>query len=177
MANPSQIFRLDLKLDTTEGVHVEDVLRVARHPSETLERMVLRILAYCYYYKPGIQFGRGICVDDEPDVGINEQGYWTLWIETGLPRPERLQKIARRADRTVVWVAEEDRRITAWRPSRRDLPKKPVEIALLEPASIRQLAGQLDARLRWHVRCDPDRLDIRYSEDIGVSVPVACSGL
>lgn len=177
MARPSQIYRLELELVTADGAAVNEVLRVALHPSETVERMALRMLAYCYFYQPGISFGRGICMDDEPDVGINDQGYWALWIETGLPRPERLQKIARRADRAVIWVAEDERRLNTWRPSKRDTPKKTVEIMRLAPDSVRQLTTQLESRLNWSVKASPGGLQVCCDGGDEQEVPVVITTL
>src|SRR5512136_652890 len=104
MALPSTIYRTTIQLsDIDRGVYETLQASVARHPSETEERLVARLLASALCYEDGLQFTRGICVGEEPDLwSIGPDGRVTLWVEVGLPEPERLIKAARHVERVVL---------------------------------------------------------------------------
>lgn len=107
MALTSTVYNLDVSLsDVDRGVYESLALRVALHPSETLEYMLTRVLAYCLQYEEGITFSRGGVSDpDEPPVRIvDPTGRITAWIEIGAPDAERLNKAAKAADRVAVYT-------------------------------------------------------------------------
>jgi len=68
-------------------------LRVAQQPSETLEYMLTRVLAYCLEYREGIAFSPGISAGDQPAILARDlTGQITLWVEVGMPDAERLHR-------------------------------------------------------------------------------------
>jgi uncharacterized protein YaeQ len=70
-------------------------LTLARHPSETQERMMLRLLAWIKYADERLQFTRGFCADDEPEAWLrNDHLGIDLWIELGLPDERGLRRPA-----------------------------------------------------------------------------------
>ena len=74
-------------------------MSVARADSETPQRLVARLLAYCLCWEPDLAFTGGVGSGDEPDVWLREPGGRTrLWIEVGAPDPKRLVKAAREAN-------------------------------------------------------------------------------
>src|SRR3982751_933078 len=79
-------------------------LRVARQPSETLEYMLTRLLAYCLEYREGIAFSPGISAGDQPAILARDlTGHITLWVEVGSPDAERLHRGSKSADRVAVY--------------------------------------------------------------------------
>ncbi len=73
MALTSTIHTFDIALaDSDRGVYEDLSLRVARHPSETEEFFVTRVLAYCLEYEEGIAFSKGVSDGDEPAVHVRE---------------------------------------------------------------------------------------------------------
>jgi len=104
MANPSTIYRVTIQLsDIDRGIYEALQATVARHPSETEERLVARLLAYALFYEEELLFTKGIAVGDEPDLwSKGPDGRVLLWVEVGLPEPERLIKSARHAGRVAV---------------------------------------------------------------------------
>jgi len=104
MALPATIHRATIELsDIDRSLYQRLEATVARHPSETAERMVARLLAYALCYSEGLSFTRGICAGDEPDLWSREpDGRVREWIEVGLPDPDRLRKAARHAGRVVL---------------------------------------------------------------------------
>jgi uncharacterized protein YaeQ len=106
MALPSTIFRASLQLANVDRNLYESLqTTVAQHPSETEERLVARLLAYALSYEPGLAFTRGVGAADEPDLWVKgPDGRVMLWIEVGLPDPERLVKASRHVGRVVLFA-------------------------------------------------------------------------
>ncbi len=105
MADKSRIYRLTVSLsDINRGIYTEIPITAARHPSETPAYLALRILAYIRHWGPGIHFGRGVCLGNEPAVAIREADHYRLWVEIGPPAAGRALKLSRLADRLVIYA-------------------------------------------------------------------------
>lgn len=104
MALKATIFKADLQVADLDRGHFADyALTIARHPSETDERMMVRLLAYALYAGPDLSFGKGISNDEEPALWeVDPGGVIRLWIEVGLPDETRVRKASHKADRVVV---------------------------------------------------------------------------
>ncbi|MCL5060881.1 MAG: YaeQ family protein [Candidatus Thermoplasmatota archaeon] len=104
MALKATIYKADLQIaDMDRHVYGDHALTIARHPSETDERMMARVLAYALYAQDGIAFTKGLFDVDEPDVWVkNLAGEVTLWIDLGQPDGARIRRACGRADRVVV---------------------------------------------------------------------------
>lgn len=91
--------------DIDRGVYADLELRVARHPSETAEFLLSRVIAYCLEYQEGIAFTDGIAAVDEPAVVVRDlTGRLTAWIEVGAPDAERLHRGSKLAGRAAVYT-------------------------------------------------------------------------
>lgn len=91
--------------DIDRGVYASFELRVARHPSETAEFMLTRVLAYCLEYGEGIALSEGVAAVDEPAVLLRDlTGRLTAWIEVGAPDAERLHRGSKLAGRVAVYT-------------------------------------------------------------------------
>ena len=105
MALTSTIYNASVDLsDVDRGVYEQIELRLALHPSETMEYMVTRLLAYCLEYAEGIEMTAGLSDGDEPAIVIRDlTGRVTGWIEIGLPDADRLHRAAKMAQRVAVY--------------------------------------------------------------------------
>lgn len=84
------------------GTHA---LTLALHPSETPERMMVRVLAFALHADDRLQFGRGIATDDEPALWERDDtGRILAWIDVGLPDERVLRRAAGRADKVIVYA-------------------------------------------------------------------------
>ncbi|MFC9894295.1 YaeQ family protein [Nocardia sp. NPDC127579] len=101
--------------DVDRGVYEELELRVARHPSETAEFMLTRLLAYCLEYTDGITFSEGgVSSTDEPAVLVRDlTGRVTAWIEVGAPDAERLHRGSKLAGRAAVYTHRDPAKVLA----------------------------------------------------------------
>jgi uncharacterized protein YaeQ len=96
MAQTATIYNFDIDLADADRNRYESLnLRVARHPSESEEYLVTRLLAYLMEYAEGIEFSRGVSEPDEPAIAIRDlTGTITSWIDIGTPEAARLHKAA-----------------------------------------------------------------------------------
>ena len=106
MALKSTIFKADLQVSDLDRQHYGTyALTVARHPSETDERMMVRILAFALNAGERLEFGKGLSTDEEPDLWLRDYtGAIEQWIDVGLPDPKRLRKASGRSPRVRVYT-------------------------------------------------------------------------
>ena len=115
MALKSTIFKAELGIaDISRGYYRDHALTIARHPSETDERMMVRLLAFALHADDALAFGRGLSTDDEPDIWQRDPtGAVQRWIEVGLPEERELRKACGRA-REVHVLAYGGRAVDIW---------------------------------------------------------------
>ena len=106
MALKSTIFKAALQVaDMDRGYYADHALTIARHPSETDERMMLRVLAFALHADPQLSFGKGISTDDEPDLWRRDlTGAILLWIDVGQPDEKLVRRACGRADQVIVYT-------------------------------------------------------------------------
>ncbi|MET7767103.1 YaeQ family protein [Nocardia sp. NPDC005366] len=101
--------------DVDRGVYEDLTLRLARHPSETAEFMLTRLLAYCLEYEEGITFSEGgVSSTDEPAVLVRDlTGRVTAWIEVGAPDAERVHRGSKLAGRAAIYTHRDPAKVLA----------------------------------------------------------------
>ena len=106
MALKSTIFKAELQVsDLDRGHFATHSLTIARHPSETDERMMVRLLAFALNADERLEFGRGLSSEDEPDLVKRDlTGAIELWIDVGLPDERSVRKAAGRSEEVKVYV-------------------------------------------------------------------------
>ena len=94
MALTATIYNFDIELaDGDRSVYETLALRVARHPSESEEYLLTRVLAYTMEYTGGIAFSSGLSEPDEPTISVRDlTGKIQAWIDIGTPDAARLHK-------------------------------------------------------------------------------------
>ena len=104
MALRSTIYKAVLSVaDMDRGRYGDHELTLALHPSETEERMMVRLLAFALHVGEGLVFGRGLSTDDEPDLWRRDPtGLIEHWIDVGWPDERRLRRACGRAARVSV---------------------------------------------------------------------------
>lgn len=105
MAIKATIYKADLSIaDMDRNYYQEHSLTIARHPSETDERVMIRVLAYALHADPALAFTKDLFDVDEPALWLKDlTGAIDLWIEVGHPDEKRLLKAAGRAEKVVVY--------------------------------------------------------------------------
>jgi uncharacterized protein YaeQ len=105
MAVKATIFKAELQVsDMDRHYYATHALTLAQHPSETEERLMVRLLAFALNASEDLAFGRGISTDDEPDLWRRDlTGVIELWIEVGQPDESRIRKACGRAGEVRIY--------------------------------------------------------------------------
>ncbi|MCA1769218.1 MAG: YaeQ family protein [Halomonas sp.] len=106
MALKATICKARLQVADMDRHYYDDhSLTVARHPSETDERMMLRLLAFARHAHPDLAFGRGVSAEDEPDLWRRSlTGDIELWIQLGQPDEREIRRACGRARQVVLYT-------------------------------------------------------------------------
>lgn len=104
MAPKSTVYKAQLQVSDMDRQHYgSHELVLAQHPSETDERLMVRLLAFAMFADERLEFGRGLSTDDEPDLWRKDlTGLIEQWIELGQPDESRLRKACGRAGDVVL---------------------------------------------------------------------------
>jgi uncharacterized protein YaeQ len=154
MALPSTLHHLDLHVAHAEaGLDADVALKVARHPSETIERLWLRVLAYAWRWREGIVFGPGLCEPDAPDVLARAlDGRTTLVVRVGRPDPQRVERdVTANSGAEVAVLFESPRRMQAFVEEARERGLSRVgaaQLAAPDPALVAALSRWDERRVR-----------------------------
>jgi len=173
MALAPTLYDFDVALANVDaGVERHLVVKAARHPSESLPRLWLRLLAYCWKWEEGIVFGPGISSPEEPDLlARGPTGEETLWIRVGRPDPAKLQREADRHPRARVAVLfESPARLEEFVSQAREQGLTRLggaELAAVEPALLGALSADEARRTRLSLTIAGDHI---YVERRGQSL-------
>jgi len=142
MAIKSTVYKASLGIaDMDRNYYADHALTLACHPSETEERLMVRLLAFALYANERLEFGRGISSDDEPALWLRDySGEILLWIEVGQPDERLLRRASGRA-RQVVVLAYGGRAMDVW------WNKEGAAIARLPNVAVRALDPEQSAAL------------------------------
>jgi uncharacterized protein YaeQ len=153
MALTATMYRVKMSLsDVDRGVYEDLSFRVACHPSESMERLVTRILAYGLLHEPGLEFGRGVSDADEPALWAHDlTGRLLHWIDVGTPAADRIHTASKKADRVSI-VCHKGREALERNLQRRKIHRsEDIEVLLLDPGLVADLAADLERTSQWTV--------------------------
>lgn len=106
MASNATIFKAALQISDMDRQYYQDhTLTLARHPSETDERMMMRLLAFVLHAHEALAFGRGLSTEDEPDLWQKDlTGSIDLWIEVGQREEKSLRQACGKAKQVYLYT-------------------------------------------------------------------------
>ena len=140
----SAICRVDLNVaDMDRQRYADHALTIARHPSETDERMMVRVLAFALHSHERLAFGRGIGTADEADLWLRDlTGRVELWIDVGQPDERRIRKATALSGHVVVYAYSGRSVEVSWEKLRPELARfKNLEVVALGPATTAALTA------------------------------------
>ena len=166
MALTATLYRFALELaDIDRNVYESLDLRVAQHPSEDAERMVVRVLARAIAHEEGLDFGRGLSEVEDPALFVEQPGgAISLWIDVGVPSAERLHRANKRADRLMVFTHKIDASLKKTWSTREVHRPESIEIVQLPAELVRGLAEQLDRKITWYVTLQDGTVSVAQGE-------------
>ena len=148
MALKATIFKAELSVaDIDRGVYGDHTLTIARHPSETDERMMVRLLAFALHADERLEFGRGLSAEDEPDLVRRDlTGTLEQWIDVGLPDEREVRKACGRAREVIVYAYGGRASALWWDKSGPALLRQPTLAVRNVPQDASQALAALAAR-------------------------------
>jgi uncharacterized protein YaeQ len=150
-------------------------LQVARHPSESEEYMVARVLAYALEFTDGIGFSRGISGPEEPAIAVRDlTGGIRVWIEIGAPDPSRLHKACKAAPRVVVYTHRNPAQFIAALLGERIHRIDALEIYAIDRPLIGSLAARLDRRMSFAMSVAEREITVSIGSDTLSGTVVRC---
>jgi uncharacterized protein YaeQ len=168
MALGSTVYTLDIDLaDSDRSVYETLALRVARHPSESDDYLIARLLAYCLEYREGIAFSRGGLSDpDEPPIAIRDlTGVLQAWIDIGSPDASRLHKACKLAPRVAVYIHRDPTQFLRNLSGERIHRSEALELYALDRPLVSALAAKLERRMAFSLSINERELYLSIGDD------------
>jgi uncharacterized protein YaeQ len=151
MALGATIYNFDIELaDADRRVYETLALRIPRHPSESEEYLVARLLAYLLEFVEGIEFSRGVSDPDEPTIAIRDlTGAIKGWIDVGTPDGARLHKASKAAERVVVYTHKNPAQFLKQLAGERIHRAESLELYAIDRALVDALVARLERRVAF----------------------------
>jgi uncharacterized protein YaeQ len=167
MALTSTIYTFVIELaDADRHVYETLDLRVARHPSETEEFLLTRVLAYCLEHTEGLAFSSGLSTPDLPALLVRDlTGRLRTWIEVGVPDAARLHKASKAADRVVVYTHKDPARVLRELAGPRVHAAQAIQVVSIPPALLAALVSRLQRRMVVNLALTDDHLYVSIGDD------------
>jgi uncharacterized protein YaeQ len=172
MADKSTVYKVHLQIAHVDRHYYHDhSLTLAKHPSETDSRLMVRILAFALNASESLVFSRGLCHEGEPELYAPRlDGTIEEWIFFGQPDEKWLRKACHRSDRVRVY-AYGDRTVPVWwQQNQVQLGRYDnLEVWCLEEDTLEQLVGLIERGMRLKVTVCDDEIWVA-NESVSVSV-------
>ena len=157
MASNATIYKATLQIADLDRQYFQDhAITLARHPSETEERLMVRVLAFALHADETLSFGRGVGTEDEPALWQRDNtGTIDLWIEIGQPDERTLRQACGRSKQVIVYVYGARSAEVWWANQRLSLERlKNLFVTLLPMDSIRALTemARPAMQLQWTIQ-------------------------
>lgn len=172
MALRATIFKLELHVaDMQRGYYGSHTLTLARHPSETDERMMLRVLAFALFADEGLAFTRGLSMAEEPALWQKDlTGAIQNWIELGHPDDRRMLQASGKSDRVVVFCYAGQASQVWWQAVQASVDRaQNLSVLAVSPAAVQAMARFVARSMTLHVTIEDGTALLSSAND---SVPV-----
>ncbi len=170
MALTSTLYQISVDLsDVDRGVYETVSLRVACHPSEHVERLVLRTFARLLSHEEDLAFGRGLSHAEDPALQVlAPHGQIALWIDVGAPSAERLHRASKAAERVQVYT---DKDLAALRQawSARAIHRADaLEVIRVPQELTTTVAGRMRRKVHWSVTRNDNELLVSIDDELAM---------
>lgn len=162
MATKPTIYKLNIAISDFNRDYYNSIqLTVALHPSETVERMMARIIAYCLNAQENMAFSKGLAAVEEPDIWVKSlDDQIKLWIDMGEPIPDRVKKSSRLAPAVKVYSFN-SKSNTWWEQNKSKMqPFSNVQFYQFDWSQMQVLAGFVERTMDWSISISGDSVYI-----------------
>ena len=175
MALKATIFKAILNIaDLDRGVYLDANLTLARHPSETDLRLVVRLLAWALNAHDDLVFTKGLCAVDEPELWLkNLHGGIEHWIDVGLPDERRLKKGCNRSEQVTLYTYA-GRAVDLWWQQNQALLNRQDNLRIVDfsEEELAPLVDLAERNMQWQVTISEGQVFIN-SGDVNLSITPA----
>ena len=167
MALGDTIHAFEIELANSDRAVYESLrVRVARHPSETPEHMLTRVLAYCLEYTQGIALSNGLSEPDEPAIAVRDlTGALQAWIDVGAPDATRLHRASKAAPRVAVYSHKDAVQLAARLHGERIHRIEALELYAMDFEWLSDLAHRLQRRTQFALTVSEHHLYLSLGEE------------
>ena len=167
MAIAATIYNFDIELaDSDRHVYESLSLRVARHPSESEEHLIARLLAYLLEYAPGIEFSRGVSDPDAPAIAVRDlTGGIRSWIDIGTQDAARLHKASKAASRVAVYTHKDPAHLLKGLAGEKIHRADELELYAIDRGLVAALVARLERRVAFSVSIGDRELYVSIGAD------------
>ena len=167
MALTATIYNFDIELaDTDRHVYESLALRVARHPSESEEYLVARLLAYLLEFAEGIEFSRGVSDPEEPTIAVRDlTGAIKTWIDIGTPDAARLHKASKVAGRVAVYTHKDPTQYLKQLAGERIHRAEALELYAIDRPMVSAFVARLERRVAFSLSVTEHELYLSIGAD------------
>jgi len=152
--------------DADRSVYETLTIRAARHPSESAEYLLTRLLAYCLEYTEGIAFSKGLSEPDEPAITVRDlTGTMQAWIEVGVPDANRLHKAAKAAPKVSVYAHRDVDQLLSRLAGERIHRAGELRLHAVDRDLLAALVARLDRRMNFDLAVSERTLYISLGEE------------
>jgi len=180
MALGATIYTIDVDLaDADRGVYESLNLRVAQHPSETPDYLMTQVIAYCLEFAEGISFSKGLSDPDEPAICVRDlTGVLQVWVDIGLPEPERLHRASKAAPRVAVYTHKDPMRLLRLLEGERVHRRDALEIYAVDRDFLATWVARLTRRMKFDLSISDGQIYLVLDEAAltGIVTPQTGSG-
>jgi uncharacterized protein YaeQ len=151
MALSATVYTFKIALaDSDRGVYENLDLRVARHPSETEDYLLTRVLAYCLEHAEGISFSGGVSDSDQPAISVRDlTGALRVWVDVGAPEASRLHRAAKLAPRVAVYTHKDPEQLAARLSAEKIHRAAALELYAVDRDWLTALTARLERRMEF----------------------------
>jgi uncharacterized protein YaeQ len=168
MALGDTVYVFEIQLANSDRDVYESLkLRVARHPSETAEHMLTRVLAYCLEYTEGVSLSNGLSEPDEPAIRVRDlTGVLRAWIDVGSPEAARLHRASKAAPRVAVYTHKDAAQLVARLGSGERIHRvEALEVYAMDFEWLSALASRLERRTAFTLTVSEQHLYLSLGEE------------
>lgn len=166
MATGATVHTLDVQLSNVDrNVYETLAIRVARHPSETEEYLLTRLLAYCLEYAEGISFSPGLADPGEPAIAVRDlTGALRVWIDIGAPDAARLHRASKAAPRVAVYTHRDPALLVRQLSGERIYNAAAIELYGVDRPFLAELVPRLERRMKFALSVTDDHLYLEIGD-------------
>ena len=175
MAQKATIYKVELSVSDMDRHYYEThKLTVAKHPSETDERLMVRLIAFALNAREQLEFSRGLSTDDEPDLWEKSlSGEIELWVTLGLPSEKIVRQSCGKAKEVIIYSYGGRTAEIWWDKIKNNTTRfENLKVINLAEAETHELARQANRSLKLQVNIQEGDLMVSVNDSIVYATPI-----